>query len=103
MKLDEKDKKILKELDINFRQPFSQIAKKVNLSKNAVINSRAPATKESFESPWAWINRVPWCLWAVGAEPAGTRLPRRLKAPDRKANRWRRFWSVTASRDCPVR
>jgi len=36
-KLDEKDLKILRELDINYRTPFTQIAKKVKLSKNAVI------------------------------------------------------------------
>lgn len=35
--LDEKDYKILKELDINCKTPFSRIAKKVKLSKNSVI------------------------------------------------------------------
>lgn len=35
-RLDAKDFAILRELDINFRQPFSKIAKKVNLSKNSV-------------------------------------------------------------------
>ena len=35
-KLDVKDYKILRELDLNFRKPFSQIAKKVGLSKNSV-------------------------------------------------------------------
>lgn len=34
--LDMKDKKILYELDINARQPYSEIAKKVGLSKHAV-------------------------------------------------------------------
>ncbi len=36
MKLDKKDYKILKELDKNFRHPFSRIGKKVGLSKNSV-------------------------------------------------------------------
>jgi DNA-binding Lrp family transcriptional regulator len=35
-KLDKKDYKILKELDENFRKSFSEIAKKVGLSKNSV-------------------------------------------------------------------
>ncbi len=35
-KLDTKDLAILRELDSNFRQPFSKIAKKVGLSKNSV-------------------------------------------------------------------
>lgn len=34
--LDAKDKEILRELDTNFRQSFTQIGKKVNLSKNSV-------------------------------------------------------------------
>jgi Lrp/AsnC family leucine-responsive transcriptional regulator len=37
LKLDLKDKKILYELDINSRESFSVIAKKVGLSKNSVI------------------------------------------------------------------
>ncbi|MFH1447340.1 MAG: Lrp/AsnC family transcriptional regulator [Candidatus Micrarchaeota archaeon] len=36
VKLDLKDKRILYELDINSRQPYSEIAKKVKLSKHAV-------------------------------------------------------------------
>jgi len=35
-KLDAKDREILRELDDNFRQSFSKIGKKVNLSKNSV-------------------------------------------------------------------
>ncbi|OGJ17630.1 hypothetical protein A3K73_03515 [Candidatus Pacearchaeota archaeon RBG_13_36_9] len=35
-KLDAKDKEILRELDDNFRQPFSKIGRKVKLSKNSV-------------------------------------------------------------------
>ena len=38
IKLDLKDRKILYELDINSRQPFAAIAKKVGLSKQTVIN-----------------------------------------------------------------
>lgn len=36
IKLDAKDKEILRELDINFRQSFSKIGRKVGLSKNSV-------------------------------------------------------------------
>ena len=36
-KLDLKDKKILYELDLNSRQSFHQIAKKVGLSKDSII------------------------------------------------------------------
>ncbi len=36
LRLDEKDYKILRELDLNFRQSFSRIGKKVGLSKNSV-------------------------------------------------------------------
>lgn len=36
LKLDKKDYKILAELDLDFRQPFSRIGKKVGLSKNSV-------------------------------------------------------------------
>lgn len=35
-KLDQKDYKILREIDLNFRSSFSKIAKKVGLSKNSV-------------------------------------------------------------------
>lgn len=35
-RLDAKDYEILRELDVNFRQSFSKIGKKVNLSKNSV-------------------------------------------------------------------
>jgi len=38
MELDLKDKKILQELDMNARISFSEIAKKIRLSKNSVIN-----------------------------------------------------------------
>jgi len=37
IKLDLKDKKILYELDLNSRQPYNEIAKKVSLSKDSII------------------------------------------------------------------
>ena len=38
IKVDMKDRKILYQLDLNSRQPFSQIGKKVGLPKNVVLN-----------------------------------------------------------------
>jgi len=46
MKLDLKDKKILHELDKNARISFSEIAKRIRLSKNSVINRIKELEKE---------------------------------------------------------
>ena len=46
MKIDLKDKKILHELDKNARISFSEIAKKIRLSKNSVINRIKEMEKE---------------------------------------------------------
>ncbi|MFZ5955837.1 MAG: Lrp/AsnC family transcriptional regulator [Nanoarchaeota archaeon] len=45
-KLDIKDKKLLYELDLNSRQSYNQLSKKIKLSKNSVIN-RISHLKES--------------------------------------------------------
>lgn len=46
MQLDIKDKKILHELDLNARISFSEIAKRIRLSKNSVINRVKTLEKE---------------------------------------------------------
>ncbi len=55
LKLDKKDYKILAELDLDFRQPFSKIAKKVGLSKNSVA-LRFEKLKELMSHNIAGIN-----------------------------------------------
>ena len=46
MKLDRKDYRIMHELDLNSRQSYSEIAKKVGLNKDSVINRINKLKKE---------------------------------------------------------
>jgi len=57
IKLDLKDRKILYELDLNSRQSFSSIAKKVGLSKNSVIQRVEFLKKEgAIKNFHAWVD-----------------------------------------------